>query len=172
MSSNNGRQWRGDREGLRRLLSTRRRQLSEELQIRMARIRENGSDPTLAQEPDDGDASDLDMKLIEIHAATLRRIDLALERLDEGRYGRCTRCEGAIAAARLRAMPFAVCCQQCETAREQETALQEENHRPSLRGRLFSPRDIADPGVGSREPVEAVIGRQAVMKFIDPSAIE
>lgn len=116
-------QWGGtDREELQTLLVARRRQLAEELQLRIARIREKGSYATVAKESDDGDACDLDVSLMEMTAATLRRIDRAIERLEDGCYGRCTRCRGPIAEARLRAMPFAVCCQQCETARERQAA--------------------------------------------------
>lgn len=111
-----------DREELRTLLASRRRQLIEDLQLRIARIRENGSVGSFATEPDDGDPCDLDVRLMEITAATLRRIDAALERLEDGRYGRCIRCRAVIATARLRAMPFALCCQRCETAREREAA--------------------------------------------------
>jgi RNA polymerase-binding transcription factor DksA len=40
-------------------------------------------------------------------------IDAALERLAAGRYGTCTRCGGAIAAARLAARPAAETCIGC-----------------------------------------------------------
>ena len=123
MSKATGNQGRGaDREELRTFLTERRRQLAEDLQLRIDRIRENGAETPRAKEPDDGDPCDLDVRLMEIATATLRRIDLAIERLDEGRYGRCTRCGGPIPEARLRAMPFAVCCQRCETAHEREVA--------------------------------------------------
>jgi DnaK suppressor protein len=123
MSMATGNHWHGaDREELRSLLAARRRQLTEDLHLRIERIRENGSHTPLGQEPDDGDPCDLDVRLMEIATATLRRIDVAIERLDEGRYGRCTRCLAPISEARLRAMPFAVCCQRCETAHEREAA--------------------------------------------------
>jgi DnaK suppressor protein len=118
-----GNQWRSaDREELRTMLAARRRQLTEDLQLRIDRIRENGSQAPLAKEPDDGDPCDLDVSLMELTTAMLRRLDVAIERLDNGRYGRCTRCRGPISEARLRAMPFAVSCQQCETTREREEA--------------------------------------------------
>src|SRR5688572_33470411 len=98
----------GDREGLRSLLEARRRQLTEDVQLRIARIRDNGFNAAFAQEPDAGDPCDLDVRLLEITMATLRRVDLALDRLDDGRYGRCTRCRATIDAVRLHAMPFAL----------------------------------------------------------------
>jgi RNA polymerase-binding transcription factor DksA len=132
-------QWRGDRTALREALEERRRQLNEDLQLRIARIRENGSRATVAKEPDDGDTCDLDVHLVEIAAATLRRVDQAIARLDHGRYGRCTRCHGPIAEARLRAMPFAVCCQRCEMLREREAA----RRRSVDRGRVWSDTFVA-----------------------------
>jgi DnaK suppressor protein len=38
----------------------------------------------------------------------------ALERLSEGRYGLCQECEGFIGTARLRALPFAQRCRDCQ----------------------------------------------------------
>ncbi len=49
----------------------------------------------------------------------LARIDAALRRLDDGRYGDCLDCDEPIAAARLEANPTATRCVDCESAREQ-----------------------------------------------------
>ena len=51
-------------------------------------------------------------------AETLNKINEALARLDEGRYGTCYECGDEIAEARLRALPFAVRCKDCEEERE------------------------------------------------------
>jgi DnaK suppressor protein len=113
-------QWRSDSEDLRDVLEEHRRQLTSSIQGRMARLRENGPETTQGKEPDDGDPCDLEARLLEIAVGTLRRIDAAVERIGHGRYGRCTRCGGAITEGRLRAMPFALRCQQCESDREHE----------------------------------------------------
>jgi len=55
---------------------------------------------------------------MQTRADTMARIDAALGRLDDGRYGSCVECEGEIAERRLRALPFAVRCQACEQRRE------------------------------------------------------
>lgn len=123
----------GDHDELRDVLMARRRRLAEDLQRRIARIRESGSEATITRQTDD-DTADLDLSLLEIAAATLRRIDVAIERLGDGAYGRCARCRGPIGPARLRALPFAVCCQQCEAVNEREKA----QPRPALRQRLWS----------------------------------
>lgn len=49
-----------------------------------------------------------------------REIDDALHRLKEGTYGWCRRCGGPIAEERLRALPLAALCVQCQEAEERE----------------------------------------------------
>jgi DnaK suppressor protein len=137
----NAHQWHGDDRELRRMLEARRRQLTEDLLLRISRIRENGSHAPTAEEPDDGDPCDLDVRLLEISAATLRHVDLALTRLDEGRYGYCSRCGGRIAPARLRAMPFAARCRPCEDARERDIRMRP----PAIRRGLWSEGHAGEP---------------------------
>jgi RNA polymerase-binding transcription factor DksA len=48
---------------------------------------------------------------------TLAEIEAALEKFDNGSYGRCERCGGEIGAARLEAMPAARLCITCASAR-------------------------------------------------------
>jgi DnaK suppressor protein len=58
-------------------------------------------------------------------AERINRLTAALQRLDEGTYGRCTECGEPIEAARLRALPEAVTCLRCQErleARNEETA--------------------------------------------------
>lgn len=45
--------------------------------------------------------------------ATVAEIDLALERLDEGTYGRCVACGEPIPHERLQAVPWAALCVPC-----------------------------------------------------------
>ena len=44
----------------------------------------------------------------------LREVEAAIRRLDQGRYGKCTRCGEAIAPARLEALPWASQCLRCQ----------------------------------------------------------
>ncbi len=46
----------------------------------------------------------------------LRHIDEALARMEEGQFGRCARCGGAIGRHRLRAIPEARYCMTCSDA--------------------------------------------------------
>jgi DnaK suppressor protein len=71
-----------------------------------------------------GDASeadihdDIEFALIQMKAETLKRIEAALARLEDGEYGYCSECGDEIAEQRLRALPFALRCKDCEEARE------------------------------------------------------
>jgi DnaK suppressor protein len=131
-----------DNEELRERLEARRRGLVKDLQRRIARIRESGPDTTPAKQTEESDADYLDVNLLEVAATTLHRIEVAIERLDAGRYGRCTQCHNMIGEARLRAVPFAVCCQQCATTLEGEIA---------QRARLSRPRSWTD-AAGVHDP--------------------
>ena len=126
-----------DHTRVRQVLEARRRQLTGDLQQRVARIRDQGPDGLITRSPDDDDESDLDVSVLEIVAQTLRRVESALDRLDSGQYGQCACCARKIPATRLLAMPFALRCRDCETAREQA-----ELSRSPQRSRLWQ-RDSA-----------------------------
>jgi DnaK suppressor protein len=78
-----------------------------------------------------GVQEDIELELAQMKRETLSRIDAALDRLNEGRYGRCAECGADIPAARLRALPFAVRCLECEDAREADAARQRMQERGS-----------------------------------------
>jgi RNA polymerase-binding transcription factor DksA len=46
--------------------------------------------------------------------ATLEQVESALERLDDGTYGQCVRCEREISPDRLMALPYASLCIDCQ----------------------------------------------------------
>jgi DnaK suppressor protein len=113
---------------LRQLLEDRRREILATLHDRMKGVRAEGSTLVSAGVLDEEEASeadvqeDIELALIEMKAETLRRIDEALRRLDAGLYGRCDSCGEDIAHARLRALPFAVRCRDCEELHETDRA--------------------------------------------------
>jgi len=121
---------------LKNMLEERRRELMNEVQ---GKIRDARSDGTKEREVlDQGESSEVDIQediefaLIQMKAETLNKIDAALRRLEEGTYGDCFECGEEIAEARLRALPFAVRCKDCEEARE--TAEQRERILAQRRG--------------------------------------
>src|ERR671913_619686 len=108
---------------LKRMLEERQRELTTEVQGRIRGVRADG-----AEKPhdvmDQGETSEVDIQedielaLIQMKAETLNKINEALARLDDGTYGNCFECGDEIAQPRLRALPFAVRCKDCEEARE------------------------------------------------------
>ena len=108
---------------LKRMLQERQRELVAEVQGKIRGVRADG-----AEKPhdvmDQGETSEVDIQedielaLIQMKAETLNKINEALARLEEGRYGLCFECGDEITEARLRALPFAVRCKDCEEARE------------------------------------------------------
>lgn len=54
----------------------------------------------------------------------LNQVNSALERLDDGTYGTCQRCNRPINPERLEAFPYVAYCIECQTILERESALQ------------------------------------------------
>jgi len=107
---------------LRTMLEERRRELLSEVQGKIRDVRaESGKERDVL---DQGESSEVDIQediefaLIQMKSETLNKINEALRRLEEGTYGNCFECGDEIAHARLRALPFAVRCKDCEEARE------------------------------------------------------
>lgn len=63
-------------------------------------------------------ADEVERELVKLAATTVRRLDAALDRLAEGRYGDCCECQRPIATRRLTVLPFAIRCVDCETTRD------------------------------------------------------
>jgi len=110
-------------EALADILQERRRRIREELGRLFRRLREEDR-PTTG---DDGDRAiyGLDRELSSARVDQLtqvrRRIDDALARHADGRYGRCLACETEIPVARLRSLPFALYCRECQQAAEEKS---------------------------------------------------
>lgn len=124
---------------LKKMLEDRRRELMNEVQGRMRDVRDSEKERDVL---DQGESSEIDIQediefaLIQMKSETLNKIDAALRRLDEGTYGDCFECGDEISEARLRALPFAVRCKDCEEAREtaelRERALSQKRGSSSL----------------------------------------
>jgi len=110
-------------DDLKQMLEDRRREIGSEVQGRIRGVRADGAEKP-HEVVDQGETSEADIQgdiefaLIQMKAETLNKINEALSRLEEGRYGRCFECGEEIAGGRLRALPFAVRCKDCEEARE------------------------------------------------------
>jgi DnaK suppressor protein len=62
----------------------------------------------------------MDFAVMQMESETLKRIDEAMARLQQGAYGICSDCDEPISEARLRALPFAVLCRDCQEIAEGE----------------------------------------------------
>jgi len=109
---------------LKRILEERRREILTQVQEKMRDVRAVGAygegqgvlDAAEASESDIQD--DIELALIQMKSETLHKIEEALTRLDEKTYGNCFECGEEISERRLRALPFAVRCKDCEESRE------------------------------------------------------
>ena len=59
------------------------------------------------------------LSLMESDAGTLEKIEAALERVEDGTYGRCEECGAKIPKTRLNAIPYATMCVKCAAEFEQ-----------------------------------------------------
>jgi DnaK suppressor protein len=110
---------------LKRMLEDRQREMHADVQGRMRDVRDEGSwGGKLNEVLDTVESSEADIQeeiefaLIQMKSETLNKINDALSRLEQGTYGNCFECGEEIAEKRLRALPFAVRCKDCEEARE------------------------------------------------------
>ena len=110
---------------LKQMLDARRREIQVEVQGKMRNVRQEGTwggklnEVLDAVESSEADIQeDIEFALIQMKSETLNKINDALARLEHGNYGNCFDCGGEIAEKRLRALPFAVRCKDCEEARE------------------------------------------------------
>ena len=124
---------------LKQMLQDRRREIQAEVQGKMRDVRSEGTwggkqnEVLDAVESAEADIQeDIEFALVQMKSETLNKINDALTRLEQGDYGNCFDCGEEIAEKRLRALPFAVRCKDCEEARE--VAEQRERQMAQRRG--------------------------------------
>jgi DnaK suppressor protein len=111
-------------EELHKILEERRREILSEVQEKIKDVRAEGASGMMHSVAEAGETAtadiqdDIEFALIQMKAETLQKINEALTRLEEGAYGNCFECGDEISPKRLRALPFAVRCKDCEEARE------------------------------------------------------
>jgi RNA polymerase-binding transcription factor len=124
---------------LKQMLDERRREIQAQVQGKMRGVREEGSwggklnEVLDAVESSEADIQEeLEFALIQMKSETLNKVNDALVRLEQGDYGYCFECGEEIGEKRLRALPFAVRCKDCEEQRE--IAEQRERQANARRG--------------------------------------
>lgn len=104
-----------EKHEIRQTLEGQRAVLLSRLEVKQSKAKsndvENADRADLAQ---DYFAQDRHTAMMEQMRETLEHIEDALARLDEGLYGKCTRCGEEISASRLEALPYAQLCIDCK----------------------------------------------------------
>ncbi len=114
-------------ETLRKMLLRKRTEIKERIGEELGEKMSEDIDSVLGPALDEGDLStleadrDVDYGLLTMSTKTLRSINQALDRLDEGTYGICEECGREIGEKRLQVMPFALYCVECQREKEKLT---------------------------------------------------
>ena len=104
---------------LKQMLEQRRVDIQRDVRGRIQSVR--GSGTTNARRIESGGLEtapheDVELDLIQIQSELIEKITDAIGRLNGGDYGTCRECGEDIAAKRLRALPFATRCVDCQEA--------------------------------------------------------
>ncbi|MDP2167370.1 MAG: TraR/DksA C4-type zinc finger protein [Thermodesulfovibrionales bacterium] len=111
-------------EMLRRTLIQRREQIVGEAKAEIKKYIKGENRQLVESALDDGDWSvidlseDINLMKLGIHRKNLLKIDEALRKLREGTYGICEDCGEEIVPERLRILPFAIFCRDCQEKME------------------------------------------------------
>jgi DnaK suppressor protein len=109
---------------LRAVLIKKREEIVKEAKSEISRYIKGETRQLVDTALDDGDWSvvdlseDLSLKKLSSHRETLLKIDEALRKLEEGTYGKCEDCGEDISEERLKVLPFAIYCRDCQEKRE------------------------------------------------------
>ena len=127
------------------MLDERRREIHAEVQGKMRDVRAEGTwggkqnEVLDAVESSEADIQeDIEFALIQMKSETLNKINDALVRLEQGDYGNCFECGEEIAEKRLRALPFAVRCKDCEEAARSPSSASVSSRRGAAPARCSS----------------------------------
>ena len=113
------------KELLRKYLVGKREEIVREAKNEIAKYITGEASQLAETALDDGDwsvvdlSADINIRRLETHRERLVGIDEALMKLREGTYGVCEECGGEITPERLKVMPFAIYCRDCQEKREQ-----------------------------------------------------
>jgi DnaK suppressor protein len=109
---------------LRKVLLRRRADLLKEVKSEISKYIKGETRQLVDTALDDGDWSvvdlteDISLRHLSAHRGTLLKIDESLRKLNEGTYGLCEDCGDVINEERLKILPFAIYCIDCQERRE------------------------------------------------------
>lgn len=121
---------------LKRQLIKRREEIVKEAKTEIAKYIKGEANQLVETALDDGDwsvidlSADINLRLLETHRGSLLKIDESLRKLREGSYGVCEDCGAEISAERLKVMPFAIYCRDCQEKREEIEKIEKEEVAP------------------------------------------
>lgn len=109
---------------LRRFLLDLRERILSEAKTEIAKYMKGETKQIVETALDDGDwsvvdlAEDVSLKQLTTHRENLIKVDEALRKLNEGTYGICEECGEEITEERLKILPFAIYCRECQERKE------------------------------------------------------
>jgi DnaK suppressor protein len=113
---------RADLEKYRVILLDRRKEITGDVtQLRKQAVRSYEDEVSVDHMADHGSDSyekDQTIGFIEREGASLRAINIALQKIKDGSFGVCESCGGKIRKVRLNAIPYARLCLKCQIAEE------------------------------------------------------
>lgn len=115
---------------LREGLAKKRDELLAESRLEISKYVKGENRDVIDTALDDGDLSVIDLnetitlQMLGAHREMMIKIDESLRKLDEGSYGTCEDCGEEISTERLRVLPFAICCRDCQEIREEAEAIE------------------------------------------------
>jgi DnaK suppressor protein len=125
-------------ERLRQILSARRQEVQQQIDELLAQHR---ADQTRLREESVADNEDLStqnsnshqqLSILEVRNQVRLQLDTALQRLEEGTYGLCEDCQRPITEERLKALPFARRCIDCQRNAELLEQIEKKEDREDI----------------------------------------
>lgn len=111
-------------EALRKMLLAKRQQIVSEAKTEISKYIKGENRQLVDTALDEGDWSVVDLsedvvfRKLGVHKDMLYKIDESLRKLNEGSYGVCDDCGDEINPERLRVLPFAIFCRDCQERKE------------------------------------------------------
>jgi DnaK suppressor protein len=105
-------------EQFKKVLLDRREQLAASVKSHAMELPETGLDGSAGDSSDHAAAdftTEMFGALLERQAGTLEEVEHALQKIKSGEFGICEMCDVAIASKRLKALPWAKYCLECQT---------------------------------------------------------
>ena len=119
-------QEKSSRDNFRKMLHEKKVEIIRNSADVMKKFMSGENRQTIAAGQDEGDCSvfyqfeHMSCRQFDSQLESIRKIELALKRLDEGSYGYCEECGEEISMERLKVIPFALLCRDCQETKEQQ----------------------------------------------------